>query len=64
MIVLFCFVDSRGQDRLDTFCIRKTGAGKSLCYQIPALMLPKYTVVISPITALIDDQVEALKKKV
>ena len=51
------------KDRLDTFCIRKTGAGKSLCYQIPALMLPKYTVVISPITALIDDQVEALRKK-
>ncbi len=51
------------KDRLDTFCIRKTGAGKSLCYQIPALMFTHYTVVISPITALIDDQVEALRKK-
>ena len=51
------------KDRLDTFCIRKTGAGKSLCYQIPALMFKHYTVVISPITALIDDQVEALRKK-
>ena len=50
-------------NKLDTFCIRKTGAGKSLCYQIPALMLPKYTVVISPLTALIDDQIESLKEK-
>ena len=50
-------------NKLDTFCIRKTGAGKSLCYQIPALMFKHYTVVISPITALIDDQVEALRKK-
>lgn len=51
------------ENKLDTFCIRKTGAGKSLCYQIPALMLPKYTVVISPLTALIDDQIESLKEK-
>ena len=54
------------ENKLDTFCIRKTGAGKSLCYQIPALMLNHdhhYTVVISPLTALIDDQIESLKEK-
>jgi len=50
-------------EKKNVFCIRETGSGKSLCYQIPALMFKHYTVVISPITALIDDQVEALRKK-
>src|SRR5262245_33523659 len=69
---VFGFDDFRpGQERVigtllqerSALAVFPTGAGKSLCYQLPALLLDGLTVVVSPLIALMKDQVDALRRR-
>jgi ATP-dependent DNA helicase RecQ len=56
--VIECVLQGR-----DVLCVMPTGGGKSLCYQLPALLLRGLTLVVSPLIALMKDQVDALVER-
>ena len=68
---MFGFPGFRGQQEAviqhvvaggDALVLMPTGGGKSICYQVPALCRPGTAVIVSPLIALMDDQVAALRQ--
>jgi ATP-dependent DNA helicase RecQ len=53
---------SAALERRDSLVVMPTGGGKSLCYQLPAVLSPAPTVVVSPLIALMKDQIDALRQ--